>query len=147
MLISGLSNSSAPRSLHKSSSSISSLGSSPRISHTQSRTISLIRLMSPLSTSSRLKHSSSSSRRRIASNSFCLRCSSTFRASLRLRSKSSPGALALPGHLRIAALPLHFGGRASGVHSNAEHWNEGQGSCLTQTVRSDQGRMLSIPLR
>jgi len=36
----------------------------------------------------------------------------------------SSGALALPGHLEIAALPLHVGGRASGVHPNAEHWYE-----------------------
>jgi hypothetical protein len=37
---------------------------------------------------------------------------------------ASSGALALPGHPGIAALPLHYGGRAARAYFNAEHWNE-----------------------
>lgn len=41
-----------------------------------------------------------------------------------LDSRRSSGALALPGHRGSAALPLYYGRKAFGVHSDAEYENE-----------------------
>jgi hypothetical protein len=56
---------------------------------------------------------------------------------------SSSGALALAGHPGIAAVPLHFGGRASGVYSNPEHGNE---STFIHCLRSTLHRLSRLGL-